>query len=189
MTDTDRELVDQVVEHRVVTAELRDRRSEAPTADEIAQWAAALPELLTVGSAQQRKALVPKLVKEIRVMGRDEIVPAYRIPSLVSRTARLGGPDRSRTDDLRHAMAALYQLSYGPGERSRCTLAEGPRPTAGAATSAGRPAAAPSAPAGALKARRPGTLRLLLGGGGAYARRSRGLLAARAIGIALGHDR
>ena len=83
MTDTDRELVDQVVEHRVVTAELRDRRSEAPTADEIAQWAAALPELLTVGSAQQRKALVPKLVKEIRVMGRDEIVPAYRISSLV----------------------------------------------------------------------------------------------------------
>ena len=24
------------------------------------------------------------------------------------------GPDRNRTDDLRHAMATLYQLSYGP---------------------------------------------------------------------------
>jgi hypothetical protein len=42
-----------------------------------------LPELLTAGSAQQRKALVRKLVKEIRVVGRDEIVPTYRIPSLV----------------------------------------------------------------------------------------------------------
>jgi hypothetical protein len=29
------------------------------------------------------------------------------------------GPDRSRTDGLRHAMAALYQLSYGPNS-SRC---------------------------------------------------------------------
>src|ERR687897_444767 len=27
-----------------------------------------------------------------------------------------GGPDRDRTDYLRHAMAALYQVSYGPGE-------------------------------------------------------------------------
>ena len=26
-----------------------------------------------------------------------------------------GGPDRNRTDDLIHAMDALYQLSYGPG--------------------------------------------------------------------------
>jgi hypothetical protein len=25
------------------------------------------------------------------------------------------GPDRNRTDDLIHAMDALYQLSYGPG--------------------------------------------------------------------------
>ena len=25
-----------------------------------------------------------------------------------------GGPDRDRTDYLRHAMAALYQVSYGP---------------------------------------------------------------------------
>jgi hypothetical protein len=27
-----------------------------------------------------------------------------------------GGPDRDRTDYLRHAMAALYQVSYGPGQ-------------------------------------------------------------------------
>jgi hypothetical protein len=26
------------------------------------------------------------------------------------------GPDRDRTDYLRHAMAALYQVSYGPGD-------------------------------------------------------------------------
>lgn len=55
----------------------------APTADEIAHRAAALPDLITAGSAQQRKALMRKLVKEIRVMGRDEIVPTYRIPALI----------------------------------------------------------------------------------------------------------
>jgi hypothetical protein len=31
------------------------------------------------------------------------------------RTLSRGGPDRNRTDDLIHAMDALYQLSYGPG--------------------------------------------------------------------------
>ncbi len=35
------------------------------------------------GTAQQRKALIRKLVKELRVMGRDEIVPTYRVPALV----------------------------------------------------------------------------------------------------------
>ena len=81
-----------IAEEQRLEAELRDRRSEAPTADEIAQWAAALPELLTVGSAQQRKALVRKLVKEIRVMGRDEIVPTYRIPPLVRAPQGWVGP-------------------------------------------------------------------------------------------------
>lgn len=54
--------------------------SEAISAEEAAQWAQLLPDLLTAGSAQQRKALMRKLIKEIRVMSRDEIVPTYRIP-------------------------------------------------------------------------------------------------------------
>ena len=35
------------------------------------------------GTAQQRKALIRKLVKELRVMSRDEIIPTYRVPALV----------------------------------------------------------------------------------------------------------
>ncbi len=31
-----------------------------------------------------------------------------------SALVRLGGADRDRTDDLLHAMQALFQLSYGP---------------------------------------------------------------------------
>jgi exonuclease VII small subunit len=72
-----------IAEEQRLEAELRGGRSGTPTAHEIAEWAAVLPELLTSGSAQQRKALIRKLVKEIRVMGRDEIVPIYRIPALV----------------------------------------------------------------------------------------------------------
>ena len=36
---------------------------------------------------------------------------------LINHTKRRGGPDRTRTDGLLHAMEALYQLSYGPGKR------------------------------------------------------------------------
>jgi hypothetical protein len=32
----------------------------------------------------------------------------------------VGGPDRDRTGYLRHAMAALYQVSYGPQGEHRC---------------------------------------------------------------------
>ena len=41
-------------------------------------------------------------------------------PSVVGwRSVSFGGPDRDRTGYLRHAMAALYQVSYGPqGETS-----------------------------------------------------------------------
>ncbi len=31
-----------------------------------------------------------------------------------SRSIQSGGADRDRTDDLLHAMQALFQLSYGP---------------------------------------------------------------------------
>ena len=56
---------------------------QALSATEVAQWAECLPDLLTAGSAQQRKTLMRKLIKEIRVMSRNEIVPTYRIPPLV----------------------------------------------------------------------------------------------------------
>ena len=49
----------------------------------VAEWAQSLDVALYSGSAQQRKALIRKLVKELRVMGRDEIIPTYRVPALV----------------------------------------------------------------------------------------------------------
>jgi hypothetical protein len=42
-----------------------------------------LQNLSTAGSTQQRKALMRNLIKEIRVLSRDEIVPTYRVPALV----------------------------------------------------------------------------------------------------------
>ncbi len=53
------------------------------TAEDLAKWAQDLPGLLLAGSAQQRKALLRKLIKELRVMSRYEIVPTYKIPALV----------------------------------------------------------------------------------------------------------
>jgi hypothetical protein len=47
------------------------------------RWAKYLDVLLRSGSAQQRKALLRKLIKELRVLSRDEILPTYRIPALV----------------------------------------------------------------------------------------------------------
>ncbi len=54
-----------------------------PTPALVAEWAQSLDVALYSGSAQQRKALIRKLVKELRVMGRDEIIPTYRVPALV----------------------------------------------------------------------------------------------------------
>ena len=65
--------------------------------------------------AQQRKALIRKLVGELRVMNRDEIIPTYRVPALVRAPGnRIGGPERIRTADLTRARGTLYQLSYRP---------------------------------------------------------------------------
>ena len=47
------------------------------------EWAKTLDVALYSGSAQQRKALIRRLVKELRVMSRDEIIPIYRVPALV----------------------------------------------------------------------------------------------------------
>ena len=54
-----------------------------PTPELVAEWAQTLDFALYSGTAQQRKALIRKLVKELRVMSRDEIIPTYRVPALV----------------------------------------------------------------------------------------------------------
>lgn len=38
---------------------------------------------MRTGTTQQRKALFRLLVKELRVMSREEILPTYKIPALV----------------------------------------------------------------------------------------------------------
>jgi hypothetical protein len=57
--------------------------SDPPSALEVAEWATDLGALLRAGSAQQRKALFRLLIKELRVMSRQEILPTYRVPALV----------------------------------------------------------------------------------------------------------
>jgi len=56
---------------------------EPPSPDLVASWARTLDVALYSGTAQQRKALIRKLVKELRVMSRDEIIPTYRVPARV----------------------------------------------------------------------------------------------------------
>ena len=49
----------------------------------MAEWARDLPTILEAATPQQRKALMRLLVKELRVMRRDEIRPTYKIPPVV----------------------------------------------------------------------------------------------------------
>jgi hypothetical protein len=70
-------------EERQLAQEAVSKPSKAISAVEVAQWAEQLPDLLTAGSAHREKALMRKLIKEIRVMSRDETVPTYGIPALV----------------------------------------------------------------------------------------------------------
>jgi hypothetical protein len=73
----------------------------------VAQWAERLPDLLMAGSAQQRKALLRNLIKEIQVVGQDEILPTYRIPPLVRAVS--GSVERSGLEPPT------------PGLQSRCS--------------------------------------------------------------------
>jgi site-specific DNA recombinase len=57
--------------------------TEPTTAEDVAQWAEDLDTLLRSGSAQQRKSLMRILIKELRVMGRELILPTYKVPALV----------------------------------------------------------------------------------------------------------
>ena len=94
------------VEERQLAREAVNEPSEAISA-EVAQWAEQLPDLLTAGSAQQRKALMRNLIKEIRVISRDEVVPTYRIPALVRAVS--GSVERSGLEPPT------------PGLQSRCS--------------------------------------------------------------------
>lgn len=91
--------------------------SEAISAADVAQWAKQLPHLLTSGSPQQRKALMRNLVKENRVMSRDEIVPTYRIPPLVREVS--GSVDQSGVEPptspvraVRKGFTAVYSHAH-----------------------------------------------------------------------------
>ena len=56
---------------------------EPLTGDEIATWTLDLRELLENGSAQQQKALLRKLVKELKVTAPRRVEPTYKVPALV----------------------------------------------------------------------------------------------------------
>ena len=60
-----------------------DQEPEPSSAVDVAAWAKDLGVFLRAGSAQQRKALLRLLVKELCVMSRAEILPTYKIPALV----------------------------------------------------------------------------------------------------------
>ena len=62
---------------------VKEEADTPPTPELVSEWAMTLDVALYSGTAQQRKALIRKLVKELRVMSRDEIVPTYRVPALV----------------------------------------------------------------------------------------------------------
>jgi hypothetical protein len=65
------------------TLETQDQLSALPGREIVAEWAKNLDVLLRNGSAQQRKPLLRKLIKELTRMSRNQILPTYRIPALV----------------------------------------------------------------------------------------------------------
>lgn len=62
--------------------------SEPLAAEEIAAWALQLRELLEAGSPQQRKALLRRLVKSLKVTGARRVEPTYIVPALVRAPGR-----------------------------------------------------------------------------------------------------
>lgn len=62
-----------IAEEQALVAQ--EEADSPPTPELVAEWARTLDVALYSGTAQQRKALIRKLVKELRVMGRDEIIP------------------------------------------------------------------------------------------------------------------
>jgi hypothetical protein len=61
-----------VAEEASLSQRAADGLPETPSAVDVAEWARELGTLLRAGTAQQRKALFRLLVKELRVMSREE---------------------------------------------------------------------------------------------------------------------
>lgn len=72
-----------IAEEASLTLRAAEGATEVASATDVAEWAEDLGTLLRAGTAQQRKALFRLLVKELRVMSREEILPTYKIPALV----------------------------------------------------------------------------------------------------------
>ncbi|MGH9890802.1 MAG: hypothetical protein ACREA0_02205, partial [bacterium] len=70
-------------EEASLTQEAAENTSEPLTAAEIKGWALELRRLLQEGSPQQRKALLRKLVTELKVTGARRVEPTYKVPALV----------------------------------------------------------------------------------------------------------
>lgn len=80
---------------------VQEQADTPPTPELVDEWAKTLDVALYSGTAQQRKALIRKLVKELRVMSRDEIVPTYRVPALVHAPGdQVGGWTRNSANGL-----------------------------------------------------------------------------------------
>ena len=108
--------------------DLRQRREElvvavqqasatAPDADEIAEMRHHIEKAITNGAVSARKALLQVLVHEIRVEGRDRVVPWFRVPGGADPKVRAAWHDRRPRQDsnlrTRLRRPALYPLSYG----------------------------------------------------------------------------
>jgi site-specific DNA recombinase len=63
--------------------DLAARAPTAPDRAELAALADQLEDLIATGDPDQAKALLRLLIAELRVNGRDEILPTYRVPDAV----------------------------------------------------------------------------------------------------------
>jgi hypothetical protein len=75
--------IDALIAEEAALSQRAAEGSQAASALDVAEWARDLGTLLRSGTPQQRKALFRLLVKELRVMSREEILPTYKIPALV----------------------------------------------------------------------------------------------------------
>ncbi len=68
------------VRREELLAAMEQAKASAPGADEIAVMRRHIEHALTDGSVPARKALLQAFVHEIRVEGRDRVVPWFRVP-------------------------------------------------------------------------------------------------------------
>ena len=100
-----------------LVAAVEDASASAPDADEIAAMRRHIAHALTTGAVPARKALLQALVHEIRVEGRDRVVPWFRVPGGADPKVRaLGGwapPAGLEPATRRLEGGRSVQLSYG----------------------------------------------------------------------------